>query len=204
MIIFTSDHGDMMGDHHHWRKTYAYEGSARIPFVVKYPDTWTDIPRNAVYDHPVELRDIMPTLLDAAGMPIPESVDGRSLLDIPRGPAANWREFVQGEHTTCYTAEHGMQYITDGRKKYVWFHHTGKEQFFDLESDPLECRELSNDPKYRDHIALWRKRLADINEHRGDPRGQNGRLVPQPDGALRLSPNYQKWKTRADALSETL
>jgi arylsulfatase A-like enzyme len=197
LIIFTSDHGDMMGDHHHWRKTYAYEGSARIPFIVKYPDTWKDMPRGQVYDHPIELRDIMPTLLDAAGIEIPDSVDGRSLLDIPRDQDQNWRDCVQGEHTTCYTAEHGMQYVSDGHEKYIWFHHTGKEQYFNLDEDPLECTDLSQSPDLQDRVQHWRKRLAQINEERGDPRGQNGELVPQPDGALRLSPNYQKWKEAA-------
>ena len=82
------------------------------------------------YDHPIELRDVMPTMLHAAGVDIPASVDGQSLLDIARGQADRWREFVQGEHTTCYTREHGMQYVTDGHEKYIWFHHTGEEQFF--------------------------------------------------------------------------
>ena len=197
LIIFTSDHGDMMGDHHHWRKTYAYEGSARIPFIVKYPDTWRDVTRGVKCDHPVELRDVMPTLLDAAGVDIPASVDGRSLLDIARGDDEGWRAFVQGEHTSCYTRDHGMQYVTDGHEKYIWFHHTGEEQFFNLDDDPLECCELSRDPAYEPRIAMWRRRLAEVNENRGDPRGQNGELVPQFDGALSLSPNYQKWKEAA-------
>jgi arylsulfatase A-like enzyme len=201
LIVFTSDHGDMMGDHHHWRKTYAYEGSARIPFIVKYPETWRDVDRGVVYDHPVELRDIMPTLLDAAGVEVPDSVDGRSLLDVARGDDDGWRDFVQGEHTTCYSREHGMQYVTDGHEKYIWFHHTGEEQFFNLDDDPLECNELSKDPNYADRVQVWRKRLAQVNENRGDPRGQNGELVPQPDGALALSPNYQKWREAAEALS---
>ena len=196
LIIFTSDHGDMMGDHHHWRKTYAYEGSARIPFIVKYPDAWRDVARGVAYDHPIELRDVMPTMLHAAGVDIPASVDGQSLLDIARGQADSWREFVQGEHTTCYTREHGMQYVTDGHEKYIYFHHTGEEQFFNLDDDPLECCELSKDPACADRVALWRGRLAEINENRGDPRGQNGELVPQVDGALSLSPNYYKWKER--------
>ena len=200
-IIFMSDHGDMMGDHHHWRKTYAYEGSARIPFLIKYPDAW-DLPRNQVYEQPVELRDIMPTLLDAAGIDIPDSVDGKSLLNLARGKTDNWREFVQGEHTVCYGTEFGMQYVTDGREKYVWFHHTGREQFFNLVEDPMECRELSNVPAYRSRVELWRKRLAKINEDRGDPRGQNGELVAQPDGALALSPNYRKWKECADEIMD--
>jgi hypothetical protein len=93
--------------------------------------------------------------------------------------------------------EYGMQYVTDGREKYIWFHHTGREQFFNLDDDPLECRELSTDAKYQERIVLWRQRLADINERRGDPRGKDGKLVPQPGGALTLSPNYEKWKHRA-------
>ena len=192
LIIFTSDHGDMMGDHYHWRKTYAYEGSARVPFIVKYPDGW-NVPKNKTIDKPVELRDIMPTLLDAAGVDIPDSVDGDSLLKIANGDS-EWREFVQGEHTSCYTKEQGMQYITDGHEKYIWFHHTGKELFFDLDEDPGECRNLAGKLESKERVEKWRSRLAEVNEKRGDPRGQDGKLVPQPDGALTLSPNYQKWK----------
>lgn len=200
LIVFTSDHGDMMGDHHHWRKTYAYEGSARIPFVVNWPSAWgQDLPRGTVRDEPIELRDIMPTLLEAAGVRLPDSVDGSSLLALARDEAVGWRDFVQGEHTSCYDDEHGMQYVTDGREKYVWFHHTGEEQFFDLTADPGECVDLAADPAWQERIDAWRNRLAEVNEKRGDPRGQAGCLVPQPDGALRLSPNYACWRDRAAA-----
>lgn len=200
-IVFTSDHGDMMGDHHHWRKSYGYEGSAHVPFLMKFPESW-DLERNQVRDEPIELRDVMPTLLDAAGVDIPESVDGESVLKLSRGQADGWRDFVQGEHSRTYDNRYAMQYVTDGREKYIWFHYTGEEQFFDLTSDPLECNELSGDPKWQDRIAVWRKRLADINEDRGDPRGKEGKLVPQPEGGLTLSPNYEKWKKAAEATAE--
>ncbi len=193
-IIFTSDHGDMMGDHYHWRKTYAYEGSARIPFIMKYPRGWK-VERNIKSDKPIELRDIMPTMLDAAGLPIPDSVDGESLLNITRG-RDDWREFVQGEHTSCYTLDQGMQYVTDGKEKYVWFHHTGKELFFDLRNDPLECHDLAKDPDAQTRAQVWRQRLARINEDRGDSRGQNGELVVQ-EKAITLTDNYYKWRDRA-------
>ena len=196
LVLFTSDHGDMMGDHHHWRKTYGYEGSARVPFLARFPKSW-DMPRNQRLEVPVEMRDIMPTLLDAADVPIPDSVDGASLLPLFSGQKSGWREFVQGEHTTCYTHEHGMQYVTDGREKYIWFHHTGKEQFFDLRQDPNECDDLATTPQAHPRLELWRQRLAQINEQRGDPRGQNGALVAQPQGALGLSPNYAQWKAQA-------
>lgn len=199
LVVFTSDHGDMLGDHYHWRKTYAYEGSSHVPFIVRFPQNW-DLPRGKVYSEVVEHRDIMPTFLDAAGVAIPESVDGQSLLQLPRGEATGWREFIQGEHTLSYGLEWGNQWITDGHQKYVWFHHTGRELLFDLDTDPGECMNLSEDPDYADRKKAWRGRLATINERRGDPRGLDGRLVVQPNGALRLSPFYHRWKKRAAEL----
>jgi arylsulfatase A-like enzyme len=191
LILFTSDHGDMLGDHHHWRKTYAYEGSARIPWIVCPPAAWK-LPSGQVIDRPVELRDILPTFWEAAGLEIPATVDGSSLLPLLRDPQAPWREFVQGEHTSCYRREHGMQYLTDGREKYIWFHHTGRERFFDLTNDPQELHDLAGDPAARGRIREWHARLAEINERRGDPRGQNGDLVVQ-EQALVLSPNFHRW-----------
>ncbi|MBT4096228.1 MAG: hypothetical protein HOE86_01200, partial [Gemmatimonadetes bacterium] len=66
-----------------------------------------------------------------------------------------------------------------------------------LRSDPSESHNLSADPAAADRIDVWRQRLARINEERGDPRGQAGQLVAQPDGALRLSPNYARWRDQA-------
>jgi arylsulfatase len=196
LILFTSDHGDMMGDHHHWRKTYAYEGSARVPWIVRPPASWK-LPVGTRIDKVVEMRDILPTFWEAAGLKIPETVDGRSLLPVLRDPGGTpWRDAIQGEHTTCYTHEQGMQYITDGREKYIWFHHTGRERFFNLAEDPQELRDLAKDGKAQDRIREWRRRLAEINEKRGDPRGKNGGLVVQKE-ALYLSPNYNVWKERA-------
>ena len=115
MVLFTSDHGDMMGDHHLHRKCYAYEGSARIPFVVKYPKG-LDLP-SGIFDHVVGLQDVMPTLLEAAGVEIPNSVTGQSVLKAVRGDA--WREFFHGEHSPCYSKDTAMQYLTDSREKYI-------------------------------------------------------------------------------------
>ena len=92
-----------------------------------------------------------------------------------------------------------MQYLTDGREKFIWFHHTGREQFFNLSEDPMEMHNLIAYPEAQPRIDVWRSRLAKMNEDRGDPRGQGGRLVPQPDGALKLSPNYDRWMKAAEA-----
>ena len=66
-----------------WRKTYAYEGSAHIPFIVRPPASW-GWPRGQVLDHVVEIRDVMPTLLEA-GVRVPETVDGSSLPPLVQG-----------------------------------------------------------------------------------------------------------------------
>jgi arylsulfatase len=196
LVLFTSDHGDMMGDHHHWRKTYAFEGSARIPWLVRPPKSW-GLKKGQVIDKVVELRDILPTFWESAGLSSPETVDGSSLLPLMRDSNSKWRDFIQGESTRCYTMEYGHQWVTDGKEKYIWFHHTGRELFFDLSNDPQELRDLSRDATKQARIKEWRKRLASINERRGDPRGKNGDLVVVKE-ALGRSPNYEKWRAAGE------
>ena len=132
VVLFTSDHGEMLGDHHLFRKTYAYEGSARVPMIVSLPEER----QGRVRREPAALEDVYPTLLEAAGAPIPDRTEGLSLLPLCRGEAPAWREFVHGEHAACYSADEAMQYLTDGREKYVWFTQSGREQLFDLVRRP--------------------------------------------------------------------
>ena len=87
-ILFTADHGDMLGDQYLWRKGYAYQPAARIPMLLHWPAA---IGTARVIDRPVEIRDILPTFLEAAGAPTPPSVEGRSLLALARGSRAEWR-----------------------------------------------------------------------------------------------------------------
>jgi arylsulfatase len=124
LVVFTSDHGDMLGDHHLWRKTYAYEGSAHIPLVVKLPDTHH---RRGHVDRPATLYDVMPTVLDAVGVPATRSLDGGSLLPLIQHDDAPWRPYLHGEHDTFYHASQENQFLTDGRTKYIWFPRTDEE-----------------------------------------------------------------------------
>ena len=177
LILYTSDHGDMMGDHLLHRKTYAYEGSARIPFVIRYPKDF-DLP-SAVFENVVGLQDVMPTLLEAAGVEIPDSVTGKSIFKAIRGE--QWREFIHGEHSPCYAREEAMQYLTDGKEKYIYFPATGEEQFFYLAKDRQELHDLSKDAGCRDRIALWRKCLIEILGNRGDGFSDGKTLLLRDD-----------------------
>ena len=159
-IIFTSDHGDMLGDHNLWRKTYAYEGSTRIPMIVT-PPMAKGRPEVGIANPVVELRDVMPALLDAAGVACPATVDGQSLLQLMNGQDSGWRDYLHGEHCTCYAEEQEMQFVTDGHRKFIWLPRVDSRQFFDLDKDPDECHDLINDPTRQDEIALWQQRLTD-------------------------------------------
>jgi len=182
-IVFTSDHGDMQGDHNLWRKTYAYEGSARIPFLV-IPPAAGGKPQCGVADKVVELRDVMPTLLDAADLPVPHTVDGQSLLPLMQASAADWRPYIHGEHGTCYSPEQEMQFVTDGKRKFIWLPRIDREQFFDLEQDPGECVDLSSDPQRQDEVTLWRGYLVCELDTRQCGWVRDGQLVHPADGPL--------------------
>jgi arylsulfatase A-like enzyme len=151
-FLFVSDHGEMMGDHDFFRKGIPYEGSARVPLIFTGPKGG-GIKPNAAYDSVVELRDVMPTLLDCAGLPIPESVEGKSFLPMVRGEKQNWREYLHGEHAMF---EQSVQWLTDGKEKYVWFSGTGAEQLFDLKEDPCELNDLSKSKSTKNRLEHWR------------------------------------------------
>jgi arylsulfatase A-like enzyme len=166
-ILFTSDHGEMLGDHHMFRKTYAYEASARVPFLAWAPPSM-GLPRGIVTSAPVGLQDVLPTLLEAAGAPPPEGVTGRSLLPLMRGDEGRWRDMLHGEHAGCYDVDDGVHYLVDGHTKYLWYSQTGREQLFDLDADPNELHDLAPAAD-RPRLGAWRGRL--IETLRDRPEG---------------------------------
>jgi arylsulfatase len=121
LILFTADHGDMMGDHHLWRKSYDYEGSARVPMIIRWPESMKlKAKRGQKFSELVELRDVLPTFLDVAGVDIPAEIEGQSLLYVLRGKKQNWRKALDLEHGTCYWPENNWTALTDERYKYIY------------------------------------------------------------------------------------
>lgn len=157
MIIFTADHGEMLGDHHMFRKTYAYEGSAAVPLII-----WKkDAQRGVREVTPVVLQDLYTTILDYAGVEIPEDVDGANLMPLINEGTPLERTWIHGEHSRCYSADEAMQFMTDGKYKYIWFTDTNKEQLFDLLNDPYECHDLGADETSKAELEVWRGRMID-------------------------------------------
>ena len=169
-VCFVSDHGEMLGDHHLYRKGYPYEGSARVPLILKGPSD-SGILAGNVHEQVAELRDVMPTLLSCAGLPIPDSVEGYSLLPIARGAKPEWRPHLHGEHVLFGQS---LQWVTDGHEKYIWFSGSGHEQLFDLDSDPDELYDLAREPSSAERKAYWRRVLIEelIGREEGFTNGQ--------------------------------
>jgi len=199
IILFTADHGDMLGDHNLWRKTYAYDGSARIPMLVRWPKSMgMDKSRGTTSALPVELRDVLPTFLDAAGTKAPNKLDGASLLDVVRGKSSGWREYIDLEHDVCYSTQNHWNALTDGHWKYIYHAFDGSQQLFDLATDPGELNDLASDPKHADEVKKWRQRMVKHFAERGEPFLHNGDLAPHPQKIL-YSPNYPGKPPKHDA-----
>lgn len=188
LVVYMSDHGDMLGDHHLWRKSYAFEGSARIPMIVHWPARLAAT-RGRVLSNPVEIRDVLPTLLDAAAVSAPPTVDGRSLLTLARDPDAAWRPWIDLEHDFCYGPNNHWNALTDGKHKYIFHARSGQEQFFELEHDQNELFDLAGVSKWNAELVHWRGQLTGHLSPRGAPWVVNGRLGLRPTSQLH-SPNY--------------
>lgn len=171
IVVLVSDHGEMLGDHYLWRKSLAYEAAARVPFLISAPERF-GLKRASAADALATHADIMPTLLEMAGIAIPDHLDGRSLLPWMRGETPRWREFLHIEHAPF------CQALTDGREKYIWCPADGAEQFFCLETDPAECADLARDSSSFERIAVWRNRLIGCLLDRPEGFVRNGNLIP--------------------------
>lgn len=175
LICYISDHGDMLGDHHHWRKTYPYEGSSHIPFIIKWPESYHFDKGNKI-EAPVELRDLLPTFIDIAGGEIPLEMDGKSLLTLMKGEYDNWRKYIDLEHATCYSEDNYWCALTDGKVKYVWRFHTGEEELFDLTNDPHELKNVVGKKRYQTKLLELRHAMAEHLAERGEEFVKNGEL----------------------------
>lgn len=190
IVVFCSDHGDMLGDHQQMHKSVPYEGSAHVPLFMRFPDT-LGLPQQQIVDAPVELMDIMPTLLDAVGVPIPATVEGRSVLPLIRREG-NWRDFIHGECHGIPGSNSGMQYLTNGKRKYVWWPGLGKEEYFNLEDDPCERFELSNEPGYSEEISHLRAMLIEALKERPEGFVAAGRLARLDGATAPFLPGFEQ------------
>jgi arylsulfatase A-like enzyme len=179
VIIYTSDNGFICGSHGYGSKVLPMEEASRVPLMIfdpRSPTAGKKLRSNQLTGN----IDIAPTILELAGVPIPGNMDGKSLLPIVVDPRQGGHEqmalmnvFGSGS-TTCLT-------VLTARYKYTyWWYGDGQmkpmEELYDLQNDPLELKNLANNPehasilktmqkKYNQELALWKQQAVDYNEY---------------------------------------
>lgn len=177
IVVFCSDHGEALGDHHQFGKVTPFEPSISVPFFIKFPErfhTKAIVNEEAL----VTLIDVMPTLLDCADLPIPEFCEGQSLLPICQDPVANrGREALHGEHAPALRRSESWQFIVRQDDKYIWDSVSGREWYFDRKGDPNELTDQIDNAQFAAQIDECRTHLVNTLQHReADGLVENGQL----------------------------
>jgi arylsulfatase A-like enzyme len=173
LIVFTSDHGDYLGDHWLGEKELFHEPSLRIPMIIRDPDPAADAQRGSVRSEFVESVDLLATFRDALGLPGEDGqrLEGRSVLPLLRGPSpADWRDAVfaetdfapRGARLSLGLAPNearGIMVRTDRWKFIHW--HGFRPQLFDMQEDPQEFHDRGVDPSLARVRDAMRDRLVD-------------------------------------------
>lgn len=169
IIIYTSDHGEMLGEHGVWEKQKFYEGSARVPLIIRWPNGLGKSNGRSI-DQNVNLCDLFATLCDMADLPTPDGLDSRSLVPLMQGKTDNW----QNESISQYGPDTFM--IKQDHLKYSYYgqDHSMPDVLFDLKKDPSENTDFINHPDYAKHVTDFRKRLASLGHGpNADPNYKN-------------------------------
>ncbi len=170
LVIFMSDHGEMLGDHHlYFKGPHFYDEAIRVPLIVRYPDG--QFRNGTQVNDPVELTDLAPTLLELAGIPAPaDRLQGRSLVPALIGHDPKPREQIFCEYYNSWT--HGNAYATclrTQKEKIVIYHGTGEGELYDLENDPDEFTNLWNQPSATESKLSLLQRAFDASVFTMDP-----------------------------------
>ena len=178
IVIFMSDHGEMLGDHGLRQKGCRfYEGAVRVPLILSWPGHFEAGLRS---DALVELTDLPVALMEATGLDVPDWVQGKSILPILTGEAdpGHHREFVRCEYHDAMPVRNASRanMIVDGRHKLVVYHGHDVGELYDLQEDPQEFRNLWDDPDSQTTKWGLMKRLFDATQlatDDGQPRVGN-------------------------------
>jgi len=153
IVVYTADHGDLMGDFGFFAKCAFYKGSVNIPFIIRWPKA---LRQGVKANELVGLQDLLPTLASLAQLDLPQKVDGLDLSPLLRGDPFEEREFIV---SYCFSDPTQLYMIADKRFKYAYSQTGGIEELYDLLEDPDELRNIAGDPGTTETLRTMRTRL---------------------------------------------
>jgi len=154
LVVFTSDHGYLLGQHHKYQKQHLFEEATRVPFIVSVP--WLKDQHGQATQQITELVDLYPTVTELAGLPAPPNLQGESLVPLLKDPNSKaW----QKDLAFTISRSGGESIRTDDWRFTQWgFGESGLE-LYDLNNDPREFTNLAGNPHYAAQLEQLQKRL---------------------------------------------
>jgi arylsulfatase A-like enzyme len=149
LIVFSSDHGEMLGDRDEWGKGKPWHPSASVPLIISGPG----VQQGAQNDLPMTHLDFTATFLDYAGLETPSKMDSRSFKDLLEGKTDTHRDIV-------ISGLNNWRLAYDGRFKLIRYNN-GDTFLFDLENDPHETTNLTDDPAHTERIRNLTEHLPE-------------------------------------------
>ncbi|MEW6305097.1 MAG: sulfatase-like hydrolase/transferase [Verrucomicrobiota bacterium] len=170
LVVFMSDHGEMLGDHGiYYKGPHFYDVAVRVPLIMRWPGRFEPGLRVPAL---VELIDLAPSLLEAADIPVHPGMQGRSVLPICRGDSdpSRHRDFVFSEYYNAWSHKHSYGTMLRTRtEKIVVYHGLDQGELYDLKNDPDEFDNLWDSPAHRDMKARLLKQCFDASVFTMDP-----------------------------------
>lgn len=162
IVVYTSDQGFYLGEHGWFDKRFMYEESFRTPLIVRWPGK---IAPNQSNKYLVQNLDFAPTFLTAAGVDVPDEMQGESMLPLFEGKDEQWRDALY-YHYYEYPGFHMVKRhygVKTNRYKLIHFYYDIDEwELYDLEKDPSEMQNVYNDPEYADVREQLHKKLDEL------------------------------------------
>lgn len=168
IVVYTSDQGFYLGEHGWFDKRFMYEESFRTPLLIRYPK---EIQPGTAIDKLVQNLDFAPTLLDYAGVEIPEDMQGLSFRKLLNGSSDEWRDavyYTYYEYPSVHMVKRHYGVATDRYKLMHFYYDVDEWEMYDLEKDPQEMNNIYDDPAYAEVRKNLHQRLKELREEYGD------------------------------------
>ncbi len=177
IVVYTSDQGFYLGEHGWFDKRFVYNESFRTPLLIKWPGI---IQKNSINTQMVQNLDFAPTFLAASGIPIPEDMQGESMIPIFKGHTKDFREaayYHYYEYPAIHSVKRHYAIITENYKLIHFYHDIDQWELYDRKKDPQELDNVYNDSLYTTTKIKLHRDLEDLRKKYGDSNELNKRYL---------------------------
>jgi len=195
IVVYSSDQGFYLGEHGWFDKRWMYKESLNTPLLISWPGV---IKPGTVNNDMVSNLDFGETLIDAAGAKVPEDMQGRSMLPILKGQTpSDWRNAFY-YHYYEHPSEHNVMRhygITTDKYKLIHFYYDIDEwELYDLEKDPMEMKNVYNDPAYAGAQKDLHKQLDELRVKYQDSDELSKKFIDEYNEKVKKNPRIEYWK----------